>query len=351
MLLNSDPIINKYISNNYITRIEKSYTAKGCKYYIENSILNIYQHLCDIGIYGQTQDNKRMPDNYLNLSKGHITNLLAGIFDTVCKISRCRAEISLTHSSLDLLKQVKFILRKLGVFGRISTIKSKVSHNSQDINKSYILFIRDIQSIYNFKQAVPIKVDYKINSLDKIVCKINKGSFSNGIRNAHVKSVEQIGVNRIYNLTANDSHTYIANDIITHNTGGDSDSKALQGLSEMFNNPKSYNVLPYKNRYSDDGEVQYTGFFLPAYSMMLKSGYVDNRGVTFLKKSRDYYEEARKNKSGQALLEYCAEYCFTPGEALLRQGDGIFDPILIADRLTQLRIQKIGITPQRVDLL
>ncbi len=134
-------------------------------------------------------------------------------------------------------------------------------------------------------------------------------------------------------------------------TGGDSDPKALQGLSEMFNDPEAFNILPYKNNYSDDGTVQYTGFFLPAYSMMLKTGYTDNRGATLIEKAKTYYETERKKKSGQVLLEYCAEYCFTPGEALLKQGDGIFDPILIADRLTQLRIQKIGIKPQRVDLL
>lgn len=134
-------------------------------------------------------------------------------------------------------------------------------------------------------------------------------------------------------------------------TGGDSDPKALQGLSEMFNDPEAFNVLPYKNNYSEDGTVQYTGFFLPAYSMMLKTGYTDNRGATLIQKAKDYYETERKKKSGQVLLEYCAEYCFTPNEALLKQGDGIFDPILIADRLTQLRIQKIGIKPQRVDLL
>lgn len=110
-------------------------------------------------------------------------------------------------------------------------------------------------------------------------------------------------------------------------------------------------MLPYKNSYSDDGTVQYTGFFLPAYSMMLKTGYSDHRGVTFLKKAKEYYESQRKKKSGHKLLEYCAEYCFTPSEALLRQGDGIFDPIIISDRLTQLRIQKIGIKPQQVDLV
>lgn len=134
-------------------------------------------------------------------------------------------------------------------------------------------------------------------------------------------------------------------------TGGDSDPKALAGLSELFNNPESFNILPYKNNYSEDGEIQYTGYFIPAYNIMLKSGYTDSRGVTDIELAKEYYTKQRKNKSGQALLDYCAEYCWTPNEALLKQGDGIFDPILIADRLTQLRIQKIGIKPQRVDLL
>lgn len=134
-------------------------------------------------------------------------------------------------------------------------------------------------------------------------------------------------------------------------TGGDSDNSALEGLAKMFNNPEAYNVLPYKNNYSEDGSVQYTGYFIPAYNLMLKSGFTDHRGVTDVIRAKEYYENERKKKSGQNLLDYCAEFCFTPGEALLKQGDGIFDSVIIADRLTQLRIQKIGIKPQTVDLV
>lgn len=133
-------------------------------------------------------------------------------------------------------------------------------------------------------------------------------------------------------------------------TGGDTDSQALAGLSEMFSNPDAFNVLPYKNNYSEDGSIQYTGYFIPAYNIMLKAGYTDHRGFTNTQQAKEYYEGERKKKSGQSLLEYCAEYCWTPQEALLKQGDGVFDPIAIADRLTQLRIQKIGVKPQQVSL-
>lgn len=133
-------------------------------------------------------------------------------------------------------------------------------------------------------------------------------------------------------------------------TGGDQ-GPSLTGLSEIFSDPKANNVLPYKNFYSSDGTVQYTGFFIPAYTFMLGSEYTDHRGVTNIEKAKKYYEEQRDAKSGKSLLEYCSEYCFTPAEALLRQGDNIFDAIAISDRITQIRIHKMGVKPRRVALL
>lgn len=84
---------------------------------------------------------------------------------------------------------------------------------------------------------------------------------------------------------------------------------------------------------------------------MLGSGYTDNRGVTDRAKAKAYYEKQRKLKTGQALLEYCSEFCFTPNEALLRQGDNIFDSVALSDRITQLRVHKVGAKPRNVALL
>lgn len=137
---------------------------------------------------------------------------------------------------------------------------------------------------------------------------------------------------------------------IAWGTGGDM-GPALAGLAKMFEDPLSAGVLPYKNFYSDDGTAQYTGFFIPAYEFMMRPGYVDNRGVTDTKRAKAFYEEQRKLKSGERLLEYCSEYCFTPKEALLRQGENIFDSVLIADRITQVRVHKMGTSPQHIALL
>ena len=56
--------------------------------------------------------------------------------------------------------------------------------------------------------------------------------------------------------------------------------EALAGLAKIFNDPMAYNVLPYKNAYTRDGKIQYTGFFIPAHEFSLKPEFLDSRGVT-----------------------------------------------------------------------
>lgn len=132
-------------------------------------------------------------------------------------------------------------------------------------------------------------------------------------------------------------------------TGGDSGPQ-LEGLARMFNNPLGFNVLPYKNSHTRDGKIAYTGFFIPAHEFALKPEFLDNRGVTDSIRFRKHYEDQRALMEGKDLLTYCAEHCFTPDEALLRQGDNIFNSELISERLTQIRVHKQGIKPKNVVL-
>lgn len=132
-------------------------------------------------------------------------------------------------------------------------------------------------------------------------------------------------------------------------TGGD--DMALEGLSNIFAKPDSYGVLPYKNYDTEDGKPQLTAFFIPAHKFSLMEEYLDSRGVTKSEEFKKHYEEKRKTLSGKDLLDYCAEHCFIPNEALYKQGENIFDSIAIADRLTQIRIFKEGLKPERVSLL
>lgn len=135
-------------------------------------------------------------------------------------------------------------------------------------------------------------------------------------------------------------------------TGGDSGPN-LAGLARIFNNPTSFNVLPYKNRYTRDNTVQYTGFFIPAYEFSLLPEYVDSRGVTNIELYKARLEKERAKLEGQELIIECAEQCFTPDEALLRQGNNIFDSEIISNRLTAIRtkLDKEYEKPKKIMLL
>lgn len=124
----------------------------------------------------------------------------------------------------------------------------------------------------------------------------------------------------------------------------------LASLAKMFNDPIQFNILPYKNDYTRDGKIQYTGFFIPAHEFALDPKYLDNRGVTDRIRFREHYEKQRSLMTGSTLMTYCAEHCFTPDEALLRQGDNIFNSELISDKLTRIRVHGEGVKPQPVIL-
>ena len=149
-LSNCDDYINNYIDSNYNTKIESSYETKDRKIYRETRILGLTDKLKEVGIYGQTKIDKRLPTNYQNLSKQNASDLLSGLFDTDGYVSSTRPEVSITQSSLELLKQIQFLLRKFGVWGRIQKIKPRIAPNRKDKKEYYTLSIRDHQSIYNF---------------------------------------------------------------------------------------------------------------------------------------------------------------------------------------------------------
>ncbi|MCI5630594.1 MAG: hypothetical protein MR346_13355, partial [Clostridium sp.] len=56
------------------------------------------------------------------------------------------------------------------------------------------------------------------------------GKEFNNLQEVRIKSIDNIGIQRIYNMTADTTHTYITNGFISSNTAGDkeSDFKAAQ---------------------------------------------------------------------------------------------------------------------------
>ena len=118
---NCDSEINDYIYSNYDCVEELSYLTKLNKLYKETRIRNITKQLREIGIYGQTKSNKRLPLNFMLLDKQNSADLIAGLFDTDgCVVNNGKRICAfLTQSSKELLEEVKILLIKFGVRSNI----------------------------------------------------------------------------------------------------------------------------------------------------------------------------------------------------------------------------------------
>ena len=123
-------------------------------------------------------------------------------------------------------------------------------------------------------------------------------------------------------------------------TGGDIDG--LEGLSDMFYNPESYNILPFLNNYTEDGEWVKTAFFIPANIAFYREGYVDNRGVCNIKKTTEFYmqERAKLESTPKALVDYKAEYCLYPSEAFALEGQNDFNKVKLVEQISNIKFKK-----------
>lgn len=124
-------------------------------------------------------------------------------------------------------------------------------------------------------------------------------------------------------------------------TGGDS-GPALEGLREMYYNPNTYDILPYRHKYTSTGDEALTGFFIPAFLVINKEGYIDSRGYTDPEKGKEYYNAQRASKSSdpKALVDFMAEFCYNAEEAFSLEGDNKFNKVNIAEQLTNIRALK-----------
>lgn len=129
-------------------------------------------------------------------------------------------------------------------------------------------------------------------------------------------------------------------------TGGDK-GPSLAGLADAYEKPHVYDALPYRHSYTMDGGTIISAYFIPAYSIINDPEHpelTDSRGFTDPVKGRAYYEDKRDEKVGdpEALVIYCAEYCFNADEALALEGTNKFNKVLIAEQLATIRADKAG---------
>jgi hypothetical protein len=282
VLSNEDNEIWEHLDSLNISHtIEKSYTTKKNRLYKEVRIKSITQKLRELGIYGQTKKDKDLPINIHSYDKESICELIAGLIDTdgcILNIPSNR-NITLTSSSKKLVDSLKLLLLRLGIHSNIDVKRDKrVGRKIMSKEEFYLIGIYDKTSVEIFYENIPIKINRKKETLQKLIDhyknrKSKKNQKYSGLRFEKISKIEDIGEQEVYNLTAGTTNTYLANGIVTHNTGGDIDSSKdaeRDFLNAEENGFLAVNSEEYKNLVTE-GNFEYkqksnlkTGFFAPA---------------------------------------------------------------------------------------
>ena len=244
-IISADQDTWKYLEDNNLGIINHCDDSRPEKYNKEirtYRIIGGIELMKQLGIAYQTDKEKTLPKNIGEFDKQSICNLIAGLFDTDGSISvnedKKNYSITLYQSNRDLLEEVRIQLHKLGIFSTINTRKpAKYELRGKIINsnESYRLEIHDISSAKLFCQFIPLNISYKKENLSRIFNMLKDSSPQehndiSGAKQCKIVSITHIGIQTVYNLQADNDHTYLANGIITHNTTTD----AILG-SSFFN--------------------------------------------------------------------------------------------------------------------
>lgn len=258
----SDEDIFNFVNSKYNVRVGKTFNTKSGELYRNLHIKDFTRTLKDVGIHGQKKSSKRLPKDIHEWDKKSVIDLLTGYLEADGNIKidkKGRLRVCLTSSVKDLLEQVKYQFYKLGI--KTSIFKENRGENAlSSKSRVYRLYISDITSCNLFKdmftmiskkknsvldsyKKMPevrrkVNTTYKVNSLKKGL-KLDGVNVTN-IVPIRVKSVTYIGVKPVYNLTAGNTNTYLANGFITFNTGGNSELSS--GAKEMLLNPKDFDI-------------------------------------------------------------------------------------------------------------
>lgn len=230
LLTTVDPDTWNYVENNTsgkLKRIDFTQTGKEVRYYGFNGYQSV---LREYGIFGQTRKSKRLPNNIHEWDKESCAKLIAGLIDTdgyVMDSDSKHCGIFFTQSNLELVKQIKELLLKFGIHSTIITQPegySAFGDGKQYFCKEmYVLCIKTKESVINFYNNITLNISYKQKKLhNTYLIKYSKGTKDRsydflGLVADKIRSITPIGVCQVFNIQTSNSHTYVANNIVTHN--------------------------------------------------------------------------------------------------------------------------------------
>lgn len=368
-IFNCDPEVLNYVENNYETAdCEQPYVTTDGRLFRALRLKKMRDPLRELGIYGQTKLNKRLPEKIFSCCKHDCCELLAGLFDTdgCIRLGKSygnrlpNSSALITTISIELAKQIRDLLQKIGIHASIQ--KKKPTKRSisryKVVHDTYNVEVVDKQSLINLYLNVHPKIKYKQKALEAIYesVKNRKRWRKNDFEYETIESVTDLGERIVYDISTERYHNYIAQGFINHNC-------AFDGLKDAFYHPDSYNIYAFPNIWDEDvDESSRCAFFVPQWANM--EGFDENGNQKYMDKDGNSLREialqecvkqrkiVQEGKGDQQLLDrYVAERPLTPAEAMLELGGNIFPRKLLLNQLSRLRTNtKLSSMKHIVDL-
>lgn len=203
--------------------------------YIKNKVSEFFKEL---GILGLKKTCKKIPNIIYTLNKKSIGYFINRLYAGDGHISYWKknrgneneyaVEIGFTTSSKELLNDLQQLLLIFGIYSKQSNrfrINKKTNITTE--NPVYELRIFKSESILNFFNLTDFIYGKEIQSkeIQKIALaksksrKIKLTDSFDTFPLSKIKSIEYIGKQETYDIEVKDTHNYIANGIITHNSG------------------------------------------------------------------------------------------------------------------------------------
>ena len=357
-----------YYSSKYDLGISK--LSKGDNTYAQLYFKKMHPLLKKYGMDKKAFGKKTFPNNIYEWDKESVCNFLGGYFNADGNVQITKVKhrtIKLTSKYEEHLLMVQSLLNKLGITSYIlkehkkaSILHSKTNNRIYEMKETdcFVLYINNSEDIITFRENIKFIIKKKQEKLDsynvnhnntyndiKFILRDNhkgknfEGTSFNNIRKATIKSIKSIGIQRIYNMTADTTHTYISNNFISSNTSGDSDSD-FQSMQEIMYNPEGYDVYGIDNVYDKEGfgKRKFT-FFFPEY--LNRAGCYDNNGNSDVTKALfEIISERVKVKYNSSdirtILKTISDRPIVPQEAIMRVKGNFFPITDINNRIAQL---------------
>ena len=243
--------INDYIDSKFETSIKKkNEITKDGKILKQRRLKGTSKFLRELGIYGQSKGRKTLPKDVYKYDKESICELIGGLLDSDGHASfsdKHASSVCLSFGHENLVKEIMFLLNKIGVH---PTYNKKIGKPTKLVPREceyYVISISDKRSLNTLYKNVKFSIKYKQDSFEKIIKKLDskKEQIPLELKNCRLDTIykiEYIGIKPIYNLTAGSTNTYLANNIVTHNTAGE--QAVSKDAEKILKNPEQYSVMP-----------------------------------------------------------------------------------------------------------